>query len=148
MSKYRISPSLLSKSTLFISFHFIRKLGHILESSSDVQPFDTTWCLYCPTISPLCILSMKVAALSFSDDVYRVIRRPIRVNHSSFSSCSMTLLQIHTDLKYIWNCTVHSSRCIVCTVPFNRVRTFVYGTQATVCRYKMPHFINREVCTV
>ena len=47
----------------------------------------------------------------------------------------------YTDLKYILNCTVHTSRCIVCTVPFNRVRTFVNGTQATVAlMYKLLQF--------
>ena len=36
-----------------------------------------------------------------------------------------------TNLKYICNCTVHTYWCIVCTVPFNGVWTFVYGTWAT-----------------
>ena len=42
---------------------------------------------------------------------------------SSSDTCREFLETWDTDLKYIWNCTVHTSRCIVCTVPFNRVRT-------------------------
>ena len=39
---------------------------------------------------------------------------------------------LHTDLKYIKNCTVHTLQCQVCTVPFNRVLAFVYCTWARV----------------
>ena len=34
-----------------------------------------------------------------------------------------------TDLKYIWNCTVHTYQCIVCTVPVNRVSTVAHMYQ-------------------
>ena len=37
----------------------------------------------------------------------------------------------HTDFRNIWNCTVHTSQCRCCTVPFSWVRTYVYGTRAT-----------------
>ena len=54
---------------------------------------------------------------------------------SSSDTCREFLEKWDTDLKYIWNCTVHTSRCIVCTVPFNRVRT--HGPS---CRVRYPGY--------
>ena len=40
-------------------------------------------------------------------------------------------IQYQHDWKYIWNCTVcQYTQCLCCTVPFKRVRTYVYSTWA------------------
>ena len=47
----------------------------------------------------------------------------------STTNFNVYTLKQQRDFKYIWNCSVHTSQCTVCTVPFQRVRL---GTLCTV----------------
>ena len=105
-----------------------------------------------PPIPPRCLNLTQLLPIfkwflySFQSDSVSVLFsfRPVYIVPSVILSLA------HTKKKYIWNCTVHKKQCIVCSVPFNRVRTALvrewFPTQHAIIVSSLTLFSRRISC--